>query len=583
MSQLRETFRLFAWFGQILSAFLRVKRGTTLAVIASSVIGRVTQLLAFILPLKIILLAASEGVPGYFQRFILLEDKAVWIAGLSGIAVTFYVVTLVLDAITKRLSRTGALEVLQGANEMAIVGNHREQAQDVFARVTQITARMLFGVAGLIAIAFLNGTLFVYLVGLFAAMFAFTAWALRNDDPVRRTSLAAFIRDNRGNYLRVLSSISFLSGFLVILYPFLMGVSVNTLVAIALIILMRQVFNALVEAINEGIRLAHRKQLVNTLVFRDHQLLPSEAREYRALRDVFKKNRRQQIVARALTGVLDVREPVEVHWSDAGGRGITVFVVAVMLKDASSRRLQLRVFSPRSAHLPENEELLFRHIPREKLHAPPLLARISEQSFACQICDSGQGELAPLDKWQAVQHSLNQDISICQPPAGLIDAYNASHPMMHDRLSEELIARLEVAVDNDAEAAILSRLQTLLPLICTQLARLPLQLINPDLTRDNVLVAAEGQFYIMNWGRWALEPIGVELAGRAGHKRLAAVLDIMRKSRTDIPANLKPDHLNLARKCRELENSIMQGRYKAALRVATKINELSVLREKQSV
>ena len=70
----------------------------------------------------------------------------------------------------------------------------------------------------------------------------------------------------------------------------------------------------------------------------------------------------------------------------------------------------------------------------------------------------------------------------------------------------------------------------------------------------------------MMWGRWRLEPIGVSLPPRANADKLSAMLARARQRRPEISETFSPDHLRLAAACRQLEVSVTEARYEAALR-----------------
>src|SRR5690606_9456503 len=99
MNLFRQTADFLSWFCRIIGRFVRVKRATTLTVVAAAVLSRVTNMLAFLLPLKIVLLAGSDGVPRYFQVIGSIDQKGPWILGLSIGAIACYAATLLLDAL----------------------------------------------------------------------------------------------------------------------------------------------------------------------------------------------------------------------------------------------------------------------------------------------------------------------------------------------------------------------------------------------------------------------------------------------------------------------------------------------------
>src|SRR5690606_8934410 len=110
--------------------------------------------------------------------------------------------------------------------------NQRAEMQGNYARFMQIVSAGLFVLAGMVVLAVLAPLLAAYLCGLGLFFYAVTAWALRGVTPLNGNRLADFITGQLASYLNILSSVAFLSGFLIILLPFLQEGGANVLVAI---------------------------------------------------------------------------------------------------------------------------------------------------------------------------------------------------------------------------------------------------------------------------------------------------------------------------------------------------------------
>src|SRR5690606_21940961 len=94
----------------------------------------------------------------------------------------------------------------------------------------------------------------------------------------------------------------------------------------------------------------------------------------------------------------------------------------------------------------------------------------------------------------------------------LVRIYAASHKAMQDRLTDDLLARMDVAVDCDEAAATLERLREALPAIREAIAALPLVLTNPAFARGQAVLDADGAVLVLGgWGEWTLEPMGANL------------------------------------------------------------------------
>jgi hypothetical protein len=563
----KETASFFHWQYQVIKVFLRVRLGPTLGLITASGAAKITRLLAFMLPLKVVLLAGSGGVPRYFQFFVHPDDKTAWIIGLTGAAFVCYFATLALEAFSTRIAHDVSSDILHEAGVVSKLSNQTEDAQSYYEKFCQISAHLLFALTGLLALALFNTWLFTALVMLFVIQFIFSAWLVRGENDLHPSRVKAYVFEKLKNYLGILSSINFLAAFLVILVPFLITDNGNILVAIGSIIITRQMLGSLVAAVSNANSLSKNRHRIDPLVFRDFYLEEPEAKEGQTLRNYFHKKSRERRVAGVLRSIVSPETELEVRWEDSPLGGINTFVIMDGKdKGADSLFYQMQVFSLKKFHQLENEEFLFRHIPRSHLCAPEVLVRFAEGPFECQICEYGQGESVTLMEWREILPALLQQLWALTPPRVLVDAYIASNPLINKRLSESLIKRLDIALDSDQEISVFEDFLQRLPEISMRLQQLPIYIHNKQLEYKNVASLKESQrYYIMSWRNWSIEPLGSWLPSIIKEDQVTGMLENVRSIRSDIPNDFDYEHILFAHQCLEMELNIKRGAYKLAL------------------
>ena len=573
MNLLSEMRALTVWLVSALVTLSRARPVATWTVVSMVGLGRITNILAFFLPLKVILLAGSDGVPRYFQAFIDPEQKTTWIIWLTVAAFVSFIVTLVLERSASRTASVAGAEVAAAASELSIVNNQDAQAQAYFGRIGGVAAYLLFMVVGFLGGLLLNPPVFLAVAGLLGLQFLFSWWVLRPAGArgwVHRVQ--AFADENPRDFTKILSSTGFLIGFLVILYPFVLGDGQNILIAILSVVLLRQTLNVLPSTVGDSVSLVRSRHKVDALVFPQVHFQAPERKDRRAVRDAFRKCDREADVRGLLTSNGLEVQGVEVTWADCAIRGLITFTAHAELSDSESTRyFQLQVFAPQVVSRLEDEQFLFRHLPRQALNAPDVVGSFSKSSFACQLMEFGDGRGITAADWPAAQEVLLLSHWSCVPPDGLLQAFASSRGFLAKRLNGDVVARMEVAADSAADVDALATFESRLPEIQGLLNQMPVYVQNSYLNRGNLARQSNGELLVMSWSAWTLEPIGAVLPRRAPPVKLKQWVAYLREHRDDIPPDYSAEHLRLASSCYELERAITREKFNQGLRLVHRI------------
>ncbi|MEA5446501.1 hypothetical protein VCB98_11800 [Gammaproteobacteria bacterium AB-CW1] len=564
-----------SWINRVVAAFFRVRPATTAAVVVFSVLSKITHLLAFFIPLKVLLLMGTPGVPRYFRFFIEPEDRLAWAIGLSIGAVVCYALSLALDAAVKRLTEAGSMEVLQGANELAVASKQRKEAQTYYARFSEVYAGTLFAVAGLAVMALVTTTAFLVLLVLLLAQLLMTALVLRHADPVEPGAFARFIQKGLSNYLTLLASINFLTCFFVLLVPLLLGHEANILFLILSVLVLRQSLSNASSAIRDGVDLIKQRRTIDPLVFRDEKAEKAEAVERKALRELFHKQARESMARERLGQSLGKTVEVEARWVDSTIKGANTFTLILPQSedDGKKRYFQQQVFPYKKLHFLEHEEYLFEQVSRRALWAPEVYSRYEVGQFSVQICDYGLGRPLTADEWSERFSTILGKFWSIAPEPSLVSAFETSRPTLPDRLTEEFVQRVGVAVDTQAEMQDFELLVSRLEQLREKLRAVPQHFHNPDLNRNNVAPDREGNLLVMAWGRWSIEPFGAGAQKELNKKTATEVLSAVREHRKDLTDEIGPDDVMRVADCAKFEKQVNAGMYKAALRIGRKVGE----------
>lgn len=562
-----------AWFISILTALSHVRPIPTWVVVVMIGSGRITNILAFFLPLKVILLAGSEGVPRYFQAFIEVDQKMHWVIWLTVAAFVSFIVTQVLERIASRMASVAGAEVAAAASELSVVSNQDAQAQAYFGRICSVAAYLLFMVVGFAVGMALNAPVFLIVVTMLALLFVCLCWIFYTEGTdgwggrVRK-----FSEENPRDITRIISSAGFLVGFLVILHPFVLGEGQNILIAILSVVLLRQTLNVLPSIVSEAVSLSTSRHKVDALVFPQVHFQAPERKERRSVRDVFDKPNRETDIRRLLVASgFDVKG-VEVIWADCAIRGLITFRACAERAQSENRQyFQLQVFPQPVAKRLEDEQFLFSHVSRQALNAPEVVGMFSKAGFECQLTEFGEGGSIRTADWPVFQQTLLRQHWSCVPPDNLVRAFASSRGFLGARLSGDLVARLEVAADSEADVDALATFESRLPEIQRLVNRMPVYVHNTHLNRGNLAQKPDGEVLVMSWSAWTLEPIGAVLPRRAPPAKLRQWVADLRTHREDIPPDFSPSHLRLASACFELERAITREKFNQGMKLVHRI------------
>ena len=550
------------------SDFFRVCPQSASTVVGMSLLSRVFTLLAFLLPLKIIILAGTSGVPKYFSGLINATNKNEWIAVLSVSAFALYLLALAFDVLSTRLVACSSERIREEVWKSGGAPPELDRVRGYYSSLWQMLADGLFVVVCLMVLVFLNVYLLAALCVMFFAEYLITALLLRKASAGSEGWLVGLLESDVKGYLDLYVSLNFLFGFLVIVAPFLVGGHAEILISIVSLIICRQLLSALGQFLNACVKLARSRARIEPLLQqRLHASGDSLTREGECLDDFLDESTRNQKLAEWLNAVWQSESSVQSHWQDFHVKNMLAFsVMANGELGESEKSLQLQVFGPQRKTFFDREERLFASVCRKELYAPSVVVTKGGSASSVRLLVVGDGEPVPNSNWaQAAIEILVNQWSVA-PPADLVAEFAYSYSHLHQRLQERLFERLQVAAHSPKDCQELERFIAHLPTIRELVARLPLYIHNPDMSPSNVMRSPRtGRYAIMNWARWTIEPVGVELPAGLSSRELEEMVAAAKRMRPDIPSQFGVQELKLVARLKKIECWINQGKFRTAL------------------
>ena len=572
MFLVKKTRELAIWFYQVFKTFLKVRPALSLVVVVISVTAKITNMIAFLLPLKVILLAGSDGVPRYFRFFVDPEQKLQWIVILSLVAIVAYIVTLILESLDRRFCENGAEAMVSYSNQMAVMANQAGMSFKVFSGFTGLAADISFIFAGMVLVGLLLPTVAQVFLSLALAFYLLSAILLRDAGGqagafIPRTAVQKWIGKKDKQYVSILTSVTFLSSFLVILYPYVVGEGPNIIISLIAFIVLRKVIGSISGLIGSAVKLSKDKINVNSLVFRRFQVDKTQKTIHRVFEENFHKSRRDQILDDEVKNLLGEGWSVDTVWEDSPSPGIRRFRFTRDNR-AGTEVLHWQVHFPKFQHLLEREEFLFEHLDRNILKAPVRVLDFPFESFRNQVLDIGAGIPVTANEFKAMADDLHDYYRCLTIPKELIRAFRLTEPLLDQKLRKREIENVRVALDTPAEANLYRQFTKKMPEITQRLAALPLILSNPGVSDRHTYWADESksQILVELWRKWTLVPMGADLRNEASVNDLMERLPALQSRRKEFSgAAVNQTNLMLASLAARLVEAVEGSQFKKAL------------------
>jgi len=205
------------------------------------VISQVALLLSLMLPLKVIIMLGSDGVPRYFQFFMTEETRDTWIYISAAATVVMFLLYILTGWAVTRIARSGAQKVLEKSNKIALFDGQDRFAEDIFERVTGSLGTLGMAVAG-IALGFLiEWRLMIFvLISILLEFALFSAYWDRLSAPDKASERERLVA-KRTAVLQNLSTFNVLLVFAGLVYLLYTDPTMNFVAGVLLFLLARQI------------------------------------------------------------------------------------------------------------------------------------------------------------------------------------------------------------------------------------------------------------------------------------------------------------------------------------------------------
>ena len=463
-------------------------------------INQVTQVLVVFVPLKLLVIIGSGSVPGFIQQFVptlTYEDMITYQALGAGLVYFLYIVS---DVILSRRAAAAGKHIIRHANKVSLFDKQEDFTKDVFTKVARSWGGYIMVLGGMALGFLLDWRLYLALTVLMVVQYIGVAWVWqRLQRPENIAKRAEFIA-RRGFLLSTLSAINFAVIFLMMVYFFIVE-DYNFLIAIAIILLTRQVMIRFNLAISDGFFLFQQEAKISALFFSEVKLQQQVGHEDKSFIELLLPGQRRQVFeAIERDGGLPLMQYAW-QWNDTGIRNLASFI-----GQRDGNELLLKIYPVKQEKNFLSYKLMLEELGGHHPLAMKMLAHGETFGVLYLIAEGPVGELVPGGDRAAVVNDVRLQSWAYEADESLLDRLSRSAPMVHERLDAEKVALLSIADEIDEEA--LATFEQRLPALVEHIDKLPLFIWNRNVAPANIR-RADDKINLLHWQNVVAEPIGM--------------------------------------------------------------------------
>ncbi|WP_019024023.1 MULTISPECIES: hypothetical protein [unclassified Thioalkalivibrio] len=488
------------WSTRLGAKFFWAAPAATSGVVFFTLVSQLSMLLAFFLPLKVIILLGSDGIPRYFPPSFEQFDRDSLIVWLSAATVAFYALYLLAERIVEFGGERGSRTLLARSRKMVLFENQDELAARAYKRHAEVIAGAVFLLLALGILLWLYQGVALLAAGYVLLVAVALLAALAVSEAFREC-----LEDNLAGWMGVLSGIGFMLAFAYLVIDFLFLDPPGLIPAIIALLLSRQGFNRLSSLITGLVKQRSQKAKLDALFFHKSAFIPEEDDKKESIWTLLAPEKRQQWVPELIAEMYGEPAPKDpdIQWwqTDVANVGV------LHCRTPGKPSIFIKLFALKRTAYALHEATLLTDPPKG-LPSPQWIGATQVRGFRCHVLqvaeklparqgDTGKGV-------EEIRHALLQ----VPPPQSLLTRYQRSRPMLWQRLNDTMLERLRIAASDSQALNALGQLRARLRDWREQLAALPLAITTRDVRPGNIVMTEAGVPTLLHWGSWAIEPAG---------------------------------------------------------------------------
>jgi len=493
---IKDVVETIHWLLRLTIKFFKGAPAATSLMVVLSVVLQGLTMVAFLLPIKVIMLLSSPNIPKFFPDAYSQLGRNTLVLSLGAAAIVCFVLIFFVKHIIKSASHSGASNLQKKAQKISLFPNQNSIASNAYLNHSEMLANVTFSTLAIGLLFYLYTTVAIGLIFYLALLALATNYSSK-----LHLSLSSHTHHSINN----LNDIGFFVVFIFVVFDFLYLSPPSFFIAMFSIIMTRRLLSLLGVSIHKAIVLHRQADKINALFFHHRPLAPTIKVRSGNLWELFDMGLTSPWVKELVSTVADDADLFSVTWLQTHHPHQLVLKVSLRNKGGI---FLIKLFDKDFTHLASHEASLLKQYPNS-LPCPPLLLTTTISGHSCHLFEITRHEFTTKEKANTSLINLQKPLLSSLPSTQFLQQYKRSKVVLWQRIDSSMFNYLSMVANCD-QAGIVERAIKCLPEIILRIKSLPLVVSIPPegFNRGLLFTCASGEIHCASWENWAFEPIG---------------------------------------------------------------------------
>ncbi len=498
---IKDIIETVNWLLRLTVRFLKGAPGPTSLVILLSLLLQALTMIAFLLPIKVIMILSSPDIPQFFPEAYSQLNRDTLVISLGAVALTCFLLISFVKRGIKFASQLGAGELQAKAQKITLFPNQNTVASNAYLKYSELLANLTFSTLA-IAVLFYLYTDVAILLLLYISLSFIALLLVASFSPSLHHALATHTHNVTSN----LNNVGFFVVFIFVVIDFLYATPPSFFIAMLSMVIIRRLLSLLGASINKAISLQGQKQKINAIFFHHKPFALSTEVEPESFWKLFDHGLTSNWLKEVIAKVTDSDSSLSsVDWLQTQETHQLVLKVSLTNQ---ARVFLIKLFDKKFIHLASHEaSLIEQH--SSSLPCPPLLLVTTISGHPCHLFEITGFKTTTKEKIKGQTICLQKQLLKTTPAAHLLQQYKRSKRTLWQRLDASVFNDLST-VANIKHAHVIAQAKKVFPEIKNRIKSLPFAIsISSEKARRGILLEnTSGVIYTVSWESWTFEPIG---------------------------------------------------------------------------